>query len=321
MSQEGNRLTRGQIQTQASPNPTFNVVYLLATLPPLFWAGNFLIARAMRDFIPPFQMSFWRWVIAFVLLLPFVWRSTLERRADIKNEFHWLLMLGAIGVTAFNCLIYEALHHTTVINAALINSLMPAVTILLALIILRERAELRKVLGLALSSIGAALIISRGDLLQIAATSANRGDLLVLFGLTFWALYTVLIRWRPSRLPPLVFLTTTIGIGTLLHLPLVTWEYMNHGGFILNAHTVGAILYLAIFPSILAYILWNRAVRAIGPGRTGIFMHSMPMFSAVLAAAILDETFAVYHAYGFVLIVCGIVLASWVVRRKPETTR
>ncbi len=302
-----------------SPRPAEGpprLAYAIAALPPLFWSGNFLIARLMRDAIPPFQMSFWRWTLAFVILLPFAWSTGRERWLELRRELPYLALLGAVGVTAFNCFIYVALHHTTVVNAALINSLMPAVTFLFALALLREPLPPRRILGLAVSLAGAAIIVSRGRPSDLLGLAFNRGDLLVLLGLTFWAGYTVLIRWRPTRLPPNLFLAATAGLGALLHLPLVAWELATSGAFTLDAASAAALLYFAIFPSVLAYIFWNRAVATLGPGRTGMFMHLMPIFSAVLAVVFLRESFLAYHAVGIVLIVCGITLVTRPPARK-----
>lgn len=285
-------------------------VLLLAALPPLFWAGNFLVARAMRDAIPPFQMSFWRWALALAFLLPFVWSAAWRERSLLRRELGFLALLGAVGVTAFNCFVYTALHHTSVVNGALINSLMPAVTFLFALGLLGERLAVRRVLGLAVSLLGAATIAAGGQPERIADLAFNHGDLLVLCGLIFWAAYTVLIRWRRTQLSPLVFLTATVGLGTLFHVPLVAWELGTSGGFSLNLRSGAALAYLAVFPSILAYVFWNRAVAALGPGRTAIFMHLMPLFSVALAVIFLGEPVHAHHAVGALLIVSGITFVT-----------
>ena len=309
--------------TQSSPVSSAlasdRLVWLLAALPPLFWAGNFLLARMLRDAVPPFQMSFWRWVVALVILLPFAWSSVRADFPGLRRDAPFLAVLGLIGVTAFNCLVYVALHHTTVVNAALINSLMPVATVLFAIVLLGDRPTGRQLAGIAVSLVGAAVIVGRGDPAPLLSLAFNQGDLLVLAGLTFWALYTVLIRWRPTRLAPLAFLAGTIAFGVLFHLPLVAWEVGNVGGFEPSLASAGGILYFAIFPSLLAYILWNRAVAALGPGRTGMFMHLMPIFSAVLGVTLLGEPFLAYHAVGIVLIIVGITLVN--ARKPPPQVR
>jgi drug/metabolite transporter (DMT)-like permease len=284
--------------------------YLFAVLPPLFWSVNFLIARFMRDDIPPIQMSFWRWVAAFLILLPFAvphWRG---QGAQIRKELPFLCVMGAVGITAFNCFVYAALHYTTVVNASLINTLMPVITFVLALVVLRERLRAVQVAGVVVAFAGAVVIIARGDVTGIAALAPNRGDLLVMVGLTFWAVYTVLIRWRPTKLPLRVFLVVTMGLGALFHLPLVAWEVSSQGGFAVSAATLASILYFAIFASVLSYLIWNKAVAVIGPGRTGMYMYLMPFFGAVLGVGLLDEDFFLYHLAGIALILAGITLVN-----------
>ena len=288
----------------------FRQIHLLAVLPPLFWAGNFLVARMFNEVIPPFQMSFWRWFIALLIILPFTVRAVLENMPAIRRELAYLAFLGAIGITAFNCLIYLALQYTTVVNAALINSLMPVVTFILALFFMGDRLRMRQTFGVVVCIIGTLLIIARGDLAVLLALDINAGDFLVLAGLTFWALYTVMIRWRKSVLPPMVFLTVTIAFGVLFHFPLVGWEFATRGGLAAEPTNLLALLYLAIFPSLLAYIFWNRTVSALGPGKTGLFMYLMPIFSTLLAVLLLGEEFKIFHLIGMTLIVIGIALVT-----------
>jgi drug/metabolite transporter (DMT)-like permease len=309
--------TATETRSPAKSSPLGLPAFLLAALPPLFWAGNFLVARAMRDDIPPFQMSFWRWVLAFAILLPIAWSPVRSSLAQVRRELPYLAFLSLIGVTAFNCFIYMALRTTPVVNGALINSLMPAVTFILAFAFLRDPVSPRRWLGLAISLLGAVMVISRGRPADLAGLALNPGDLLVLAGLTFWAGYTVAIRWRPTRLPPLAFMAVTFGLGALFHLPLVGWEAATAGGFTLDGAAAAALLYFAIFPSILAYVLWNRAVGALGPARTGMFMHLMPIFSAALAVVFLGETLHWYHGVGFLLILGGITLVTRPPARRP----
>lgn len=305
----------------AAPSPTppaaqpRSLDWLLAALPPLFWSGNFLVARIMADTIPPVQMSLWRWCLAFLILLPFALPHLPAHRARLRTELPFLIVLGGIGITAFNCFIYAALDYTTVVNAALINTLMPVVTFVLAALILRETLGPRQMAGVAVAILGAALIIVQGDIAGIAEVALNRGDFLVIAGLSFWALYTVLIRWRRTQLPLTLFITVTIGFGILIHLPFAAWEHAQEGGFTVTWETVAAIVYFAVFPSVLAYLFWNRAVGALGPGRTGMFMYLMPIFSAILGVAFLDEPFRLYHAGGIALIFAGI----WLVTRKRKS--
>ena len=291
--------------------------YLFGILPPLFWAGNFFLARMFHQAIPPVQMSFWRWVLALAILLAFGFPQFRGNLPALRREWPYLAFLGASGVTAFNCLIYVALHHTTVVNASLINSLMPMLTILIAFALIGDPLSLRQLAGLAFCIIGAAVIVARGDLAHLAGLEVNPGDLLVLCGVGFWALYTVLIKWRPTRLPLLAFLAVTTAFGVLFHLPFLAWELRHAGAFAFVLPNIAAVVYLAIFPSLLAYIFWNRAVADFGPGRTGMFMYLMPIFSTLLAVAFLDEAVRLFHLAGLALIFGGIALATRPMRRPP----
>lgn len=298
-----------QTAESAPANAAANA-WIFAVLPPLFWAGNFLFARMFRDAIPPFQMSFWRWALALLILAPFAASQLRGAWAILRREWPLLAALGLFGVTAFNCFIYVALHHTTVVNAALINSLMPVMTFTFAFLLLGSRLNAQQLAGIVVSLAGAAVVITQGSLAGLVGLDFNAGDLLVVGGLTCWALYTVMIRWRPSALPPLAFLLVTIAFGTVFHLPLVAYELATVGGFAAGAGELGVIAYYAVFPSLLAYIFWNRAVKSLGPGRTAMFMHLMPIFSALLAVIFLGEVLRLYHFVGLVLIVGGITLVT-----------
>lgn len=294
----------------AAPAAASLSAYLVAALPPLFFSGNFLIARMMRDDIPPIQMSFWRWSLALVLLLPFASAPLRRDWPGIRSNLPFLAMLGAIGVTAFNCFVYSALHFTTVINAALVNALLPVMTFLCAYLILGQTVSPRRALGMLISFVGAAFVITHGDLNNMTLLSIGRGEILVFTGMSFWALYTVLVRWRPLHLSPVSFLGVTCAFGVLFHLPAVAWEIGDKGGFSPMIWTLTALCYLAIFPSLLAYVVWNRSAVVLGPATTGIFMQLLPIFSVVLAVAFLGETLAWYHAAGLIVILAGIGLVT-----------
>lgn len=304
------RLTLRAMNTERPPLSAF----LIGALAPLFWSGNFLVARMMAGTIPPIQMSFWRWVLAFLIFLPFALPLFSAHRATIRKELPFLVVLGGVGITAFNCFIYAAMHYTTVVNASLINSTLPVFTFLLAMIILRDHPLRAQIIGVGVAIIGALVIIARGDASALTALRFNQGDLLVIGGVIFWALYTVLIRWRRTALPLNLFLCITIGFGVLFHLPLIAFEYPRMGAMPITAATLSAIAYFAVFPSVLAYICWNRTVAVLGPGRTGMFIYLMPVFSTLLGVVVLNEAFRTYHALGIALIFAGVALTTGVIK-------
>lgn len=263
-----------------------------------------------RNDIPPLQMSFWRWVLAMVILVAITFPGLRAHAGQMRKEFPMLALLGLVGVTAFNAFVYSALHYTTVINGSLINAMLPIVTFILALVIVGDRISSRQAFGVAVSFLGTLVIITRGSFAELINLSFNRGDILIFCGMSCWALYTVLLKWRPTRLPPMVFLAATVILGVVFHIPLVVWEVAQTGTFTPTWDRIATIAYFAIFASILAYVCWGRAVAALGPGRTGMFMYLLPVFSAILAVLILGERLELFHAVGVILIFGGIVLVT-----------
>ncbi|NNE38695.1 MAG: DMT family transporter [Gammaproteobacteria bacterium] len=202
------------------------------------------------------------------------------------------------------------MHYTTVTNASIINSAMPVVTFLFVVIFLKEKPMLNQVIGVSISIVGALFIIFRGDPSMLLSLSLNPGDVLVVCALTFWSIYTVLIRWKKTGLPLIMFLFVTIGFGVLFHIPLIAVEIFYQGGFTLTPEIAMAFTYFAIFPSIFAYLAWNKAVALLGPGRTVIFIYLLPVYGAILGKVLLHEELVYYHFVGFILIFAGMLMVT-----------
>ena len=294
----------------ASPVPNPVGPYLLAALAPLFWSSNFILGRALNQTIPPIALSFWRWAVALLIVLPFALPRLRGRWGLVRRHWVVLSLLAVLGVTNFNTFVYVGLQTTTATNAVLLVSTTPVLIVLLSFLLLGQRVSPRQGAGIVLSLAGVAVIIARGDLAALAALRLNGGDLWVLGAVASWALYSVCPRWRPAGLDPLAFLAMTIAIGLLPLLPLYRWELRQGLNFEVDAISLGAIGYVALFPSVLAYVLWNRAVAELGANRTGQFLHLMPAFGAVLAMPVLGERMHGFHLTGIGLIAAGIALAT-----------
>jgi len=284
--------------------------YLLVTLAPLFWSGNFVLGRALADVIPPIALSFWRWALALLIVLPFTLPRVLAQAGLIRRHLGVLTLLGLLGVANFNTFVYLGLQTTTATNAVLLQSTTPVLIVALSYLLLREAVSLRQALAILVSLLGVGTIVLQGEPARLAGLALNRGDLWVLAAVLSWALYSVCLRWRPAQIEPLVFLTATIAAGVLVLLPLYLWELSRGGGFALNAVSLGAVGYVALFPSVLAYVFWNRAVAELGASRTGQFLHLMPVFGTLLAVLLLGERMRGYHLLGIALIAGGIWLAA-----------
>lgn len=289
--------------------------YLLVTLAALFWSGNFVLGRALGDSIPPIALSFWRWALALLIVLPFTLPRVLAQAGLIRRHLGVLVLLGLLGVTNFNTFVYLGLQSTTATNAVLLQSATPVLIVALSFVLLREGVSFRQAAGILVSLAGVAAIVLQGDPARLTGLTLNRGDLWVLAAVLSWALYSVCLRWRPAQIEPLVLLTATIAVGVVLLLPLYLWDLSRAGGFAVNATSLGAIGYVAVFPSVLAYIFWNRAVAELGANRTGQFMHLMPVFGTLLAMLLLGERMRGFHLAGIGLIAAGIWLATVCVRQ------
>ena len=281
--------------------------YLLLATAPLCWAGNIVLARGVVNMIPPISFAFWRWTVAFAILLPFAFHHANRDRRTALAHWKILCLISVLGISGFNTLLYTAVHTTTAINGALIQSTMPAAILLISLILYREKATPVQLLGVAACVCGAFLVVLRGKLGALLNMTLVAGDLLMLVAVVLYALYSALLRKRPP-VHPLSFLIYTFGIGSLGLLPLYAWELLTVGPFPVNGSTVLSILYVSLFPSIVAYFCWNRGIDLIGPNRGGLFINLIPVFASVMAIGWLGETLAYFHVAGMALIVGGMIV-------------
>ena len=291
--------------------------YLLLVLTTLFWSGNFVLARSVRLEVPPIGLSFWRWAFAAALLLPFVWRDMWRHRSLVRANLRLVLALALFGVASFNTLIYLGLQTTTASNAVLLQSVMPLVIILLSRLLLGIQVTAMQALGILLSLGGVLIIVTRGDLNTLLGVDLVQGDLLVLSAVFVWGLYSVLLKRLPPGLGGLTLLGYTIALGVVFIAPVYAWEISSGVTMRLSWVTINSVLYVAVFPSLLAFLFWNRAVGEVGPNRAGQFIHLMPVFGSLLSVVFLGERLYRYHLIGILLVAFGIYLATrWHARRK-----
>jgi drug/metabolite transporter (DMT)-like permease len=289
--------------------------YLLLLLTVLFWAGNFVMGRWIHPEIPPVTLAFLRWTLALVILLPFTFREVYRQRNVIQQNLKMIALLALLSVTNFNIFLYISLNTSPVTNAALINSMIPIFIVILSWVGFRRRISFVQAVGIVLSLSGLVFIVIKGDLAALRAVRFLRGDLWALSAALSWAIYTVLMRNYPIALSPISFLTAIIIIGVVFIFPVYLGELVGGARPNFTPAAVGGICYLAIFPSILSYLFWNRGIRTVGATRTGVFIHLIPVFSIVLAMFFLGETLKTFHLIGACLIFSGIYLTT----RKPDS--
>ncbi len=283
--------------------------YILLTLAVLFWSGNFVLGRAVRLDVPPIGLAFWRWAVGFLIILPFAWGHLRRDWPEILHHWKIVLFLAATGVAAFNAIIYSALHKTTAVNALLMQSAMPVVIVVLGFVIFRERVTVRQSFGIAVSLTGAVTVIAKGSLSILLSLDFNGGDLWVAAAVVIYAAYSALLRNRP-RVHGLSFIAVTFALGVVMLAPVYAWEISQGGVMEISRVTVLSVLYVAVFPSVLSYLFFNRGVELAGANKAGMFIHLMPLFGGGLAVVFLGETPRFFHAVGLVLILSGIYFVT-----------
>jgi drug/metabolite transporter (DMT)-like permease len=284
--------------------------YLLLSLTALFWAGNMVLGRGIRGDVPPIALAFWRWSIAFALVLPFALPHLRAQWPKLRSGWKEVLILGILGVGCYNTFAYLALQHTTATNATLLNSFIPIATITLAFVLLGKRLHRLEAAGVFVSLAGVTIIVSRGSIDTLLGLSLNTGDLWMLCAVLVWGLYTVGLQWRPQGVHPMLMLAALTLVGIMVLTPVYLWELSSGRHIVLSAASLTGILYTGVFPGFLGYIFYNAGVAAVGPSRASLFIHLMPVFGIILAAIFLGERPYAYHFVGIALVFSGIVLTT-----------
>lgn len=286
------------------------LVVATLVLPPLFWAGNFIVGRAIRDDISPVALSFLRSVVAFALLAPFAWPHV---RAQVSwYRAHWVrvLLIGLCGVTAFNTLVYYGLHFTTATNGALLNSTTPLWILVLGALFLGRRIRAGQIVGLFVSLVGVGFVVLHGEPSRLMEMAFSPGDLIILVAVLGWGIYTLGLSTIPPEVNRLGLLLIHLGVAIVTLTPLL---FLTADGDIFpefTTTTVAAIFYIGMIASLLSLILFMKAVMLAGPTLAGQIVHLMPFFAAMLGALFLGEELHLYHATGFALILLGVFIVG-----------
>lgn len=285
--------------------------YLVLALAPLSWGGNVVVARGVYELIPPVGFAFWRWIVAIAILLPFSWKFARRDLPVALASWKMMTLLSISGVSGFAVLLYAAVHTTTAINGALLQTLIPAAIILMTFTLYREKVTRLQIIGVALCIFGACVIVLRGNLGTIAKFSFVVGDFLMIAAVVLYAVYSALLRKRPD-IHPLSFLIFTFVIGDLILFPIYIVELICTGPFALSSGVVSSILFVAAFPSVVAYFCWNYGVASLGANRAGLFVNLVPVFASIMAIIWLGESLHLFHLGGMTLILAGMLLFNYV---------
>jgi len=287
-----------------------NRIYLLLTLCVLFWSGNFIVGRDINTTIDPVQLAFFRWISVAFFLIPFVIKDFKNIILIFKQNFIILNLLAILSVTGYNTLLYHGLQTTQATNALLLNSIVPVEILLLSFFILQIKIVFKQFIGILLSLCGVVFLVVKGDISLLKTLEFNTGDLWILGAGLTWALYSVLMKFKPKGLSILSFLSLLTYIGLFwLYLVYIASGYSFEDDITLMQDNYLIIIYISVFTSILSYIFWNLGVEKIGANQTGQFTHLMPLFGSILAYIFLGEVLHLYHLVGAVIIIVGIYLS------------
>lgn len=300
-----------------NPRNTQLRAFLALGLVMLLWAGNSIVARAVRFDIPPFTLAFLRWLGASLVLLPFAIGPLRRDWRALLGGWKVVVLLGVLGIGAFNALLYSGLQYTTATNALLLQAAIPAAVMLLDRLLFKVRSDGWQKVGVSFSIVGVAVIVFEGDPAAAMRLHFGLGDVLILASVVVWAIYTVFLRQRP-RVSPVSFVSATFAFGVVAMAPLAAWEWLHGLRVAWSGEVAGAIAYVALLPSLLSYFIYNWAAGVVGPARAGQAITMMPLFGAFLSAALLGEALHGYHFAGMALIVAGIALSALALRRPAR---
>lgn len=292
-----------------------SLAYVLLVLVASSWASGIVAGRNIFDDIPPMGLTFWRWFIAGLIMLPFVWRRWRNNAAEIRAAAKPLFVLGVlvIGATA---LTLTSVNFTSATNASLLNGAQPVASILIAWLIYKDHLSLVQGLGVIAATAGILITISRADLPVLLGLQFNIGDLLMVIAILGYGLYANYLRNLPGNVDLYVGFTAISFAGCSALLPFYIGELILVGHGTLNLEVAGTILFLALYPTIFAMVSWNAAIPAVGVAQAAIFIALVPIFGAAFSVLLLGEKLFPFHVIGTVLVCLGIAL---VVRGMPKS--
>ena len=288
-----------------------NIAYLFLFLSVLFWAGNFIVGKYASYYqIPPFSLNFYRWFFAWLILLPFTYKEIISKKNYILENYKFYILLGITSVTIFNSIVYYSLNFTQVISGVLMISTIPVMIMFISSILKIERTNIFQILGVICSFIGVILIITKANFDLLVNLDFNKGDLTMVVAMLSWATYSALLKKRKHELSQLSLLEVIITFGLIFLIPIYITEYSLGFEITLNKPFILVLIYVVLFPGLAAFICWIKGISLIGPNRSGVFLHLMPILSALMAMIIFKEKFMLYHLLGAFFILSGIILSN-----------
>ncbi|USQ79467.1 DMT family transporter [Ornithinimicrobium faecis] len=283
------------------------------------WAGNYLVGAAAVQSITPLDLVLLRWLVALPLLVLLAQR--LERPAwrEVLSQWRWLVALSLTGLLGYPLLVYVALEHTTALSASLVNATNPALIVLVAALTLRERLRPLTLLGVIIAMAGALVVLSRGDLGVLAGARFGAGELVMLGAVVAWTAYTIIGRAGQGRLrvPPV----TAVAVQAAITVVVVAPVSLATGGpsLPMTPQAAGAVLFIAVFPSVLAYLLWSRALSDLPAGSAGVFLNLITVFVAAFTL-LAGQPYSLAQLVGGLIVIVGVIVTNVPVLRRGRAS-
>ena len=288
-----------------------NLAYLLLFLTTLFWSGNFIVGKAASLYeIPPFSLNFYRWLFAWLILFPFTYKEIIKKKDYVLSNIVFFIILGITSITIFNSIVYYSLNFTQVISGVLMISTIPVMIIFISSLLKIEKTNIFQIIGVVLSLTGVVFIVTKADIEILKTLNFNKGDVTMVIAMFSWASYSALLKKKKYELSQISLLEVVITFGLVFLIPIYFIE-MSMGYLIkLGKPFYLTLTYVVLFPGLCSFFFWIKGISIIGANRSGIFLHLMPIFGAVMAMIIFDEKFMFYHLLGAIFILMGIILSN-----------
>jgi drug/metabolite transporter (DMT)-like permease len=288
-----------------------NSAYIFLFLATLFWAGNFVVGKfASYHQIPPFSLNFYRWFFAWLILAPFTIQEIIKKKTYIIKNYKYYAILGITSVTIFNSIVYYSLNFTQVISGVLMISTIPVMIMFISSILKIEKTNIFQILGVACSFLGVILIVTKANFEILINLDFNKGDITMVLAMLSWATYSALLKKKKHALSQLTLLEVIISFGFIFLIPIYFIEYQIGYRISLDQNFFMILFYVVLFPGLASFIFWIKGVSLIGANRAGVFLHMMPILSAIMAMIIFNEKFMFYHMLGAIFILIGILLSN-----------
>lgn len=297
-----------------------NYIYVILAFTTIFWAGAFIAGKFSLEEIPAFSVAFFRFLFASIIIAPIMIYREKNKSLLKLNDLYTVVFLGFIGMFGYHTLFFTALKYTSSINSSLIASTNPIWVNILSVAILGSKIGYKKAGAICLSFIGVILTISNGDISIFFRSGLNKGDFFMMIGIFCWAIYTVLSKKVMNRYSPLIITTYSFITATVLLFPFFLSDYSK--GYLNNITYKGwiSVLYMAIFPSVIGYLVWQIGIQKIGAAKTSLFANLVPIFSIILSIIFLNESFSLFKFFTSVLIIVGVFLNTINKDKEFKTT-